>query len=127
METSAALVTGANKGIGKEIARQLAVAGVTVWIGSRDAARGERAVAEIGGTARLVVLDVTDEPSIAKAARQVGSLDILVNNAGISGDGETPDQDDAGSFRRIYETNVFGVVAVTNAFLPALRRPAHPL
>ncbi len=121
-----ALVTGANKGIGKEIARQLADAGLTVYVGSRDAARGERAVGEIGGDTRLLVLDVTDDASIADAARQVGTLDILVNNAGISGDGKTPDQQDSSTFRRIYETNVFGVVAVTNAFLPALRRSAHP-
>ena len=126
MENSAALVTGANKGIGKEIARRLAAAGLAVWVGSRDAARGERAVEEIGGDARLLVLDVTDAASIAAAARQAGALDILVNNAGISGDGKTADRDDVGTFRRIYETNVFGVVAVTNAFLPALRRSAHP-
>jgi len=124
MENSVALVTGANKGIGKEIARQLAAAGLAVYVGSREAARGERAVAEIGGGARLLVLDVTDAVSIA--AHQVRSLDILVNNAGISGDGTTADRDDIGAFRRIYETNVFGVVAVTNAFLPALRRSAHP-
>ena len=121
-----ALVTGANKGIGKEIARQLADAGLTVYVGSRDAARGQRAVREIGGDARLLVLDVTDDAGIAAAARQAGTLDILVNNAGISGDDKTPDQQDAGAFRRIYQTNVFGVVAVTNAFLPALRAAAHP-
>jgi NAD(P)-dependent dehydrogenase (short-subunit alcohol dehydrogenase family) len=124
-----ALVTGANKGIGKEIARQFADAGLTVYLGSRDAARGEHAVEEIGGDTRLLVLDVTDDASIADAVRQVGSLDILdilVNNAGISGDDKTPDQDDASAFRQIYETNVFAVVAVTNAFLPALRRSAHP-
>jgi NAD(P)-dependent dehydrogenase (short-subunit alcohol dehydrogenase family) len=121
-----ALVTGANKGIGIQIARQLADAGLTVHVGSRDAARGERAVAEIGGDARLVVLDVTDAASIAAAARQVGALDILVNNAGVSGDDKTADQEDPAAFRRVYETNVFGVVAVTNAFLPALRRSAHP-
>jgi NAD(P)-dependent dehydrogenase (short-subunit alcohol dehydrogenase family) len=69
---------------------------------------------------------VTDDASIADAARQAGILDILVNNAGISGDAKTPDQEDTGTFRRIYETNVFGVVAVTNAFLPALRRSARP-
>jgi NAD(P)-dependent dehydrogenase (short-subunit alcohol dehydrogenase family) len=121
-----ALVTGANKGIGKEIARQLAGTGLTVYVGSRDAARGERAAGEIGGDARLLVLDVTDDASVAAAARQVGTLDILVNNAGVSGDDQTPDHEDASTFRRIYETNVFGVVAVTNAFLPALRRSAHP-
>ena len=108
MDNSTALVTGANKGIGKQIARQLADAGLTVYVGSRDAARGERAVAEIGGDARALVLDVTDAASIADAARQVATLDILVNNAGISGDGKTVDQEDLGALRRIYETNVFG-------------------
>jgi NAD(P)-dependent dehydrogenase (short-subunit alcohol dehydrogenase family) len=126
MDNSIALVTGANKGIGKEIARQLAGAGLTVYVGSRDAARGERAIEEIGGDARLLVFDVTDAASIADAARQVDTLDILVNNAGVSGDGKTPDREDVDTFRLIYETNVFGVVAVTNAFLPALRRSAHP-
>ncbi len=126
MDKSTALVTGANKGIGIQIARQLAVAGLTVYVGSRDAARGERAVEEIGDEARLLVLDVTDAASIADAASQAGTLDILVNNAGISGDGKTADQEDVGAFRHIYETNVFGVVAVTNAFLPALRRSSHP-
>jgi NAD(P)-dependent dehydrogenase (short-subunit alcohol dehydrogenase family) len=126
MDNSIALVTGANKGIGKEIARQLAGAGLTVYVGSRDAARGERAVEAIGGDARPLILDVTDAASIADAVRHVDTLDILVNNAGISGDGETPDREDLDTFRRIYETNVFGVVAVTNAFLPALRQSAHP-
>jgi NAD(P)-dependent dehydrogenase (short-subunit alcohol dehydrogenase family) len=126
MENSTALVTGANKGIGREIARQLAGAGHTVYLGSRDAALGERTVEEIAGDVRLLVLDVTDAASIAAAAQQVPVLDILVNNAGISGSGQTPDTEDVGTFRRIYETNVFGVVAVTNAFLPALRRSARP-
>jgi NAD(P)-dependent dehydrogenase (short-subunit alcohol dehydrogenase family) len=126
MDNSIALVTGANKGSGKEIARQLAGAGLTVYAGSRDAARGQRTVEEIGGDTRLLVLDVTDAASITDAASQVGALDILVNNAGISGQDKTPDREDAGTFRRIYETNVFGVIAVTNAFLPALCRSAHP-
>ncbi|GAA4991219.1 SDR family oxidoreductase [Actinopolymorpha pittospori] len=126
MNTSIALVTGANKGIGKEIARQLAGAGLTVYVGSRDAARGGRAVEEIGGDARLLVLDVTDAGSVAEAAGQVGALDVLVNNAGTSGGGETPDREDLDTVRHIYETNVFGVVAVTNAFLPALRRSGRP-
>ena len=126
MDTTVALVTGASKGIGKEIARQLADAGLSVYVGARDAARGMRAVEEIGGDTRLLVLDVTDDASIAEAARQADALDILVNNAGISGDDKTPDQEDVDTFRRIYETNVFGVVAVTNAFLPALRRSPHP-
>jgi NAD(P)-dependent dehydrogenase (short-subunit alcohol dehydrogenase family) len=126
MDNSIALVTGANTGIGQEIARQLAAAGLTVYAGSRDAGRGQRAVEEIGGDARLLVLDVTDPASVADAASRIDALDILVNNAGISGQDKTPDQEDADSFRRIYETNVFGVVAVTNAFLPALRRSGHP-
>jgi NAD(P)-dependent dehydrogenase (short-subunit alcohol dehydrogenase family) len=126
MDKSIALVTGANKGIGQEIARQLTGAGLIVYVGSRDAARGERAVEEIGRDARLLVLDVTDAASITRAARQVDTLDILVNNAGISGDDRTADREDLDTFRRIYETNVFGAAAVTNAFLPALRRSAHP-
>ncbi|GAA3437532.1 SDR family oxidoreductase [Kutzneria kofuensis] len=124
--TNTALVTGANKGIGKEIARQLAEAGLTVLIGSRDAERGKRAAEEIGGDSRLLVLDVTDENSIAAAAAQVDTLDVLVNNAGILVDEAKPTEADVAGFRRTYETNVFGVLAVTNAFLPALRRSAHP-
>ena len=126
MDNSIALVTGANKGIGKEIARHLAGKGLTVYVGSRDAARGSQAVEEIGGDTRLLNLDVTDAASIANAASQLDSLDILVNNAGISGDGKTPEAESIDTFRRIYETNDFGVAAVTNAFLPALRRSAHP-
>lgn len=126
MNKSIALVTGANKGIGKEIARQLADTGLTVYAGSRDAERGERTVEQIGGDARLIVIDVTDAASIAAAANQLQTLDILVNNAGISGDDRTAEREDVETFRRIYETNVFGVVAVTNAFLPALRQSAHP-
>jgi NAD(P)-dependent dehydrogenase (short-subunit alcohol dehydrogenase family) len=121
---STALVTGANKGIGKEIARQLVAAGLTVHVGSRDAERGRQAAEEIGG--RLLVLDVTDAASIADAARQVDDLDILVNNAGIMVDGTAPPEADIDGFRRTYETNLFAVLAVTNAFLPALRRSARP-
>jgi NAD(P)-dependent dehydrogenase (short-subunit alcohol dehydrogenase family) len=126
MNDSTALVTGANKGIGKEIARQLAAAGLTVYVGSREAGRGQRAVDEIGGGARLLVLDVTDAASIAEAVRQVEDLDILVNNAGIIVDGSRAVDADVDSFRRTYEANLFGVLAVTNAFLPALRRSARP-
>jgi NAD(P)-dependent dehydrogenase (short-subunit alcohol dehydrogenase family) len=123
VSTATAVVTGANKGLGKHIALQLAAAGITVYVGSRDAARGSAAVAEIGDRARLLVLDVTDEASVAAAARQVGgALDILVNNAGIGDDPRPAPEDDVDSFRRIFETNVFAIVAVTNAFLPALRQ-----
>ncbi|SEN04229.1 SDR family oxidoreductase [Actinacidiphila rubida] len=123
---STALVTGANKGIGREIARQLAAAGLTVLVGSRDPGRGRQAVEEIGGRARLLELDVTDPGSVAAAASQVEHLDVLVNNAGIMVDGRTPPEADTASFRRTYETNLFGVLEVTNAFLPALRRSAAP-
>jgi len=120
------LVTGASNGIGKEIARQLAGVGLTVYVGSRTIERGRRAVDEIGGDARLLILAVTDATSIAEAAALVEELDVLVNNAGIMVDGRAATDADVDSFRRTYETNVFGVVAVTNAFLPALRRSAHP-
>jgi NAD(P)-dependent dehydrogenase (short-subunit alcohol dehydrogenase family) len=126
MNDSTALVTGANKGIGKEIARQLAAAGLTVYVGSRDPLRGQQAVDEIGGDARLLILDVTNAQSIAEAARQVENLDVLVNNAGISIDLNPATETDVDAFRRTYETNVFGVVAATNAFLSALRRSARP-
>jgi len=123
---STAVVTGANKGIGAHIAHQLAAAGLTVYVGSRDAERGQRAVERIGGDARLLVLDVTDQASIEAAAARVETLDVLVNNAGIMVDGAAPPDTDVAAFRRTYETNVFGVLAVTNAFLPALRRSAAP-
>ena len=121
-----ALVTGANSGIGKEIARQLLSFGFAVYVGSRDAGRGQAAVDELGDDARLLVLDVTDAQSVVAAASQVAELDVLVNNAGISDVGQPPPETDVSTLRRVYETNVFGVVAVTNAFLPALRRSTHP-
>jgi NAD(P)-dependent dehydrogenase (short-subunit alcohol dehydrogenase family) len=126
MTNSTVLVTGGSSGIGREIARQLAAAGLTVYVGSRTAERGQRAVDEIAGSARLIVIDVTDAASVADAAVQVADLDVLVNNAGVMIDGRTATEADVDSFRLTYETNVFGVVAVTNAFLPALRRSAHP-
>ena len=121
-----ALVTGANKGIGLHIAEQLVAAGLSVYVGSRNAERGRAAAAQIGAGARPLVIDVTDAASIAAAVSEVGELDILVNNAGIGDDPRPAPDSDTDSFRRIYETNVFGVVAVTNAFLPALRRSARP-
>lgn len=126
MNDSTALVTGANKGIGKEIARHLVAAGFTVYVGARDAERGQRAVEELGDAARLLLLDVTDERSVAEAASRVDRLDVLVNNAGISVDEHPPTEENAEVFRRTFETNVFGVVTTTNAFLPVLRRSARP-
>ena len=121
-----ALVTGANGGIGKEIARQLLSADFTVYVGSRDAGRGQAAVEELGDGAQLLVLDVTDPRSIEAAATRVPALDVLVNNAGISDLGQPATETDLDTLRRVYETNVFGVVAVTNAFLPVLRKSASP-
>jgi NAD(P)-dependent dehydrogenase (short-subunit alcohol dehydrogenase family) len=123
---SVALVTGANSGIGREIARLLLAAGLVVHVGARDAQRGQAAVDELGSGARLLVLDVTDSASIADAAAQVATLDVLVNNAGINLGAEPAPETDVDTLRRTYETNVFGVVAVTNAFLPVLRHSAHP-
>jgi NAD(P)-dependent dehydrogenase (short-subunit alcohol dehydrogenase family) len=126
MSQLTALVTGASAGIGLEIARQLAAGEHVVYVGARDPGRGQAAVDAIGGGARLLVLDVTDAASIEAAAGQVPDLDILVNNAGIMVDGATAPEASVDSFRATFETNVFGVIAVTNAFLPALRRSAHP-
>jgi NAD(P)-dependent dehydrogenase (short-subunit alcohol dehydrogenase family) len=126
-ETSiTALVTGATSGIGKEIARQLLGKGHTVYVGARDSQRGQAAMDEVEGDARLLILDVTDPDSITAAAAEVATLDVLVNNAGINPGSESAPLADIDTFRRTYETNVFGVVAVTNAFLPALRHSAHP-
>jgi NAD(P)-dependent dehydrogenase (short-subunit alcohol dehydrogenase family) len=125
VNSSTALITGATSGIGKEIARRLTTLGWTVLLGARDARRGEQAAAEIGCSA--LPLDVTDPASVAAAAAAVPTLDVLVNNAGISLDtADVVTEVDVEVFRHTYETNVFGVVTVTNAFLPALRRSARP-
>ncbi|GAA2682252.1 SDR family oxidoreductase [Streptomyces lunalinharesii] len=126
MNDRTALVTGANKGIGKHIARLLAAEGFGVYVGSRDAGRGRQAAREIGGGARLLLLDVTDPDRIAAAAQRVDRLDVLVNNAGVAPSLASPTDTGLDDLRRTFETNVFGVVAVTNAFLPALRRSPHP-
>jgi NAD(P)-dependent dehydrogenase (short-subunit alcohol dehydrogenase family) len=129
MATTIALITGANKGIGFETARQLGARGVTVLAGARDEARGrqaEQALRDGGAEARFVPLDVTDAKSAQAAAdwidREHGHLDILVNNAGIAVGGGPPSQTDLDAMREVYETNVFGVIVVTNAMLPLLRR-----
>ena len=125
------LITGANKGIGYETARLLGAQGMTVLVAARDETRGkeaERTLREGGADARFVPLDVTDEKSIQLAAewvdREYGRLDVLVNNAGIAkADGDwSPTQTRLATIREVYETNVFAVVAVTNALLPLLRK-----
>lgn len=117
------LITGANKGIGFETARQLIQLGHTVYVGARDVERGEKAAAELG--ARFVQLDVTDDASVASALATVdaeeGHLDLLVNNAGITGDMIV----DGPTALRVFDTNAVGVVRVTEAALPLLRRSAQ--
>jgi NAD(P)-dependent dehydrogenase (short-subunit alcohol dehydrogenase family) len=132
-----ALVTGANQGVGLEVATKLAANGVTVYVGSRDLARGEAAAAGIGDGATAIQLDVTDLASIAAAAERIraehGRLDLLVSNAGISNTrtgSATPDEMAASGtaslasldeVRAIWDVNVFGVLAVYQAMLPLLR------
>ena len=122
-QNKVALVTGANKGIGLAIASQLAAKGLTVLVGARDAARGEVAVQSIAGDARAWSLDVTSADSIAAAftriERELGRLDVLVNNAGIATFG-APSQARIEDVRAVFETNVLGVIAVTQAMLPLL-------
>ncbi|MFJ6602302.1 SDR family NAD(P)-dependent oxidoreductase [Streptomyces lydicus] len=127
------LITGANKGLGFETARRLVAAGHTVYVGSRDAERGRRAAEQLG--ARTVLIDVTDDASVAAAAQAVeadGGLDVLVNNAGV--EARTPDGGLIGAaevtgevMRYVFDTNVFGTVRVTHAFLPLLLRSAAPV
>jgi NAD(P)-dependent dehydrogenase (short-subunit alcohol dehydrogenase family) len=133
-----ALVTGANQGIGLQIAKDLVAHGLTVLVGSRDSERGKAAAVEIGPDAIALQLDVTDQASIAAAAERIrrdfGRLDVLVNNAAISNTGLLPGQSveeyskttrasvvSLDEVRAIWETNVFGVLAVYQAMLPLLR------
>lgn len=133
-EKTTALVTGANKGIGYEIAAGLGALGWRVGIGARDDHRREDAVEKLraaGVDAFGVALDVTDDASVAAAAAQLeeheGRLDVLVNNAGITGGGpQEPTNVAPATIREVVETNVIGVVRVTNAVLPLLRRSASP-
>ncbi|KHJ53608.1 short-chain dehydrogenase [Aureimonas altamirensis] len=132
MEKRIALVTGANKGLGFAIAHQLGLGGHGVWLGCRDQARGEAAadrLREIGIDARVVRLDVTDPESVASAVAEVGAatdrIDVLVNNAGTHfGPPPPAGEEPIDQIRAIFETNVFGVLSVTQAFLPMLRRSA---
>ncbi|MEV0389961.1 SDR family oxidoreductase [Nonomuraea sp. NPDC050643] len=129
-ETTTALVTGANKGIGYEVAAALAAQGVTVFLASRDPQRGEQAATRLratGADVHPIVLDVTDPATIESAATSLTRLDILINNAGISGPtNEPPSATTPRTLRDVLETNVIGVLTVTNALLPLLRRSPAP-
>jgi NAD(P)-dependent dehydrogenase (short-subunit alcohol dehydrogenase family) len=133
-----ALVTGANQGIGLQIAKDLVTHGFTVLVGSRDFGRGEAAANEVGLDARALQIDVTDPSSIKAAAERIrselGRLDVLINNAAISNVGRPPDMSveeyarstqpsnvSLDEMRAVWETNVFGALAVYQAMLPLLR------
>ncbi|MFE7582614.1 SDR family NAD(P)-dependent oxidoreductase [Streptomyces gardneri] len=133
-ERTTALVTGANKGIGYEIAAGLGALGWSVGVGARDEQRRKAAVERLraaGVDAFGVPLDVTDDASASAAARlieqQAGRLDVLVNNAAITGGWpQEPTRVDPAVIRTVVETNVIGVIRITNAMMPLLRRSAAP-
>jgi NAD(P)-dependent dehydrogenase (short-subunit alcohol dehydrogenase family) len=123
------LITGANKGLGREAARRLLADGHDVWVAARDPERGRATAEELGS--RFVQLDVTDEESVRAAAALVeadsGSLDVLINNAGIGGAFKPVAETTADDLLRVFDTNVFGIVRVTRAFLPLLERSSNPV
>ncbi len=126
---SIALITGANKGLGREAARRLIDDGHDVWMAARDMDRGRESAEAVGG--RFVQLDVTSDESVAAAVTRVtsesGRLDILVNNAGITGGRLAVADLTADDVLRVFETNLIGVVRVTRAFLPLLQRSDNPV
>jgi NAD(P)-dependent dehydrogenase (short-subunit alcohol dehydrogenase family) len=123
------LVTGATRGIGREVARRLVEAGQTVYLGARDLRAGTEVAASIGATP--IQLDATNADSIASAVErirgEVGSLDVLVNNAGIAGEQRPPGEATVADLRDVFETNVFGAAAVIDAFTPLLEASATPV
>ncbi|WP_329583134.1 SDR family oxidoreductase [Streptomyces sp. NBC_01361] len=132
-EQTSVLITGANKGLGFETARRLGEQGWTVFLGSRDEGRGRAAadkLADGGAKVVMVPLDVTSEESVADAVRLVREhtdrLDVLINNAGASGRGVAPAAATADELHSVYDTNVYGPVRVTQAFLPLLQAAENP-
>lgn len=127
------LITGANKGLGFEAARRLGERGWTIFLGSRDEGRGREAadrLADGGANVVMVPLDVTSEESVNDAVRLVRErtdhLDVLINNAGTPGRGVAPADATADEIHSVYDTNVYGPIRVTHAFLPLLRAADHP-
>jgi len=127
---STIVITGANKGLGREAARRLIADGHDVWAAARDPEGGQAAAVELG--ARALVLDVTSDASVQAAADTVGettggSLDVLINNAGIAGGRVAPEAETAAHLLSVYEVNVLGAVRVLHAFLPLLKRSEAPV
>lgn len=129
------LITGANKGIGFETARQMAALGYFVFLGSRDKEKGEKAVATLHAMGFSAIaflqIDISDSTSIKEAKatieKQTGILDVLINNAGILGDlPQEPSITSLENFRKVFQTNVFGTIEVTQQFLPLLKRSGSP-
>jgi len=132
MSETIALVTGANKGIGREISRQLAAQGVQVLMAARNRERGENAAAELraqGLSVEFILIDVTLQPSVEEAAAEIARryqrLDILVNNAGIAFDWYPASELTVETLQATFETNVFGVFRVTKAMVPLLKQSKH--
>ncbi|MBB3729420.1 SDR family oxidoreductase [Nonomuraea dietziae] len=132
-EQTTVLITGANKGLGLEAARRLGEQGWTIFLGSRDEGRGRAAADKLtadGANVVMVPLDVTSDESVADAVRLVREhtdrLDVLINNAGAPGRGIAPADATAEEIHSVYDTNVYGPIRVTHAFLPLLRAAEHP-
>lgn len=137
-----AFITGANKGIGYEVAKQLLQKGYHVFIGSRDKAKGIEAATKLSSegfaNVEVIEIDVTDSESVNKARTEIGKkiqvLDVLINNSGINGiefDGDTPimhtsTDTDINKFKEVFEVNIFGVIRTTQAFLDLLKKSSAP-
>ena len=125
------LITGANKSIGFEATRQLLKQGYFVYLAARDKAKGDEAVAKLKAegltNVEAILIDVTSPESISAASKQVESLDVLINNAGIAGGfPQSAAETGTDTIREVFDTNFFGVINVTQAFLPTLKKSAEP-
>ncbi|MFI6983488.1 SDR family oxidoreductase [Embleya sp. NPDC050154] len=132
-EQTTVLITGANKGLGFEAARRLGELGWTIFLGSRDEGRGRAAADKLtdgGAKVVMVPLDVTSDESVTAAVRLVREhtdrLDVLINNAGAPGRGIAPADATVEEIHSVYDTNVYGPIRVTQAFLPLLRAAEQP-